>query len=165
MPVESSQIPVFVMPIQTARFACPRLMEIVLTVSRLVSIIRAMRIMRGNVATPGITGPILHYTPDQNTLYWIPEYLGNEGGFPEGVARARRADRKEHYEGFWFSVRLIMAIYSRVTLSWRNGEAGYEQGAPGIHCIVYPGDCVLRCQGHDCVISHFPFFKIRSPVE
>jgi alkylated DNA nucleotide flippase Atl1 len=50
-------------------------MYIVLTVSRLVSTIRAIRIMRGNVAAPQTTGSILHHTPDPNTLSWILEYL------------------------------------------------------------------------------------------
>ena len=65
MPVESSQIPVFTIPIQPARLACPRLMYIVLTVSRLVSTIRAIRIIKGNVAAPHTTGSILHHTPDR----------------------------------------------------------------------------------------------------
>jgi hypothetical protein len=38
----------------------------VLTVSRLVSIIRAIRMMRGSVAAPSIADPISLHPPDHN---------------------------------------------------------------------------------------------------
>jgi hypothetical protein len=47
----------------------------VLTVSRLVSTIRAIRIIRGNAAAPQTTGSILHHTPDRINHTGYLEYL------------------------------------------------------------------------------------------
>jgi len=52
----------------------------VLTVSRLVSTIRAIRIMRGKVAAPQTTGSILHHTPDLISRTGSLEYLMDESG-------------------------------------------------------------------------------------
>jgi hypothetical protein len=50
----------------------------VLTVSRLVSTIRAIRIIRGNAAAPQTTGSILYHTPDPISRTGSLEYLMDE---------------------------------------------------------------------------------------
>jgi len=66
----------------------------VLTVSRLVSTTRAIRIRRGNAAASRIPGPISFHAPDLSTLYLVLEYLVErfrdiKGGIFLAAGRAR----------------------------------------------------------------------------
>ena len=56
IPVERTHIATFTVPIPAARYMYPRLMWTVLIVSRLVSTIRAMRIIWGNTKSMGFRG-------------------------------------------------------------------------------------------------------------